>query len=57
MAELSKAKAQIYVALLMFALWVVGILVAAWDGDAMVRAMTPLMTMSMGWLFTGKATE
>jgi len=41
----------------MFGLWGIGIIVAAFDGDVMVRVMTPLMTMMIGWLFTDKASS
>lgn len=56
MTNLTKPNVQLIVALCMFGLWAVGIVVAAFDGDVMVKVMTPLMTMMIGWLFTEKAT-
>jgi len=53
----SKSQVQLLIAILMFGLWGIGIIVAAFDGDVMVRVMTPLMTMMIGWLFTDKASS
>lgn len=55
--KVTKGKLQLIIALSMFVLWGVGIVVASFDGDAMVKLMTPLMTMMVGWLFTQKATN
>lgn len=57
MSPLKKSSVQLWVALFMIALWGVGLLVAVWDGDVMVKVMTPLMTVMLGWLFTDHATR
>jgi hypothetical protein len=57
MTRISKSAAQLYVALGMILLWGFGLLLAQFDGDAMVKIMTPFMAGAIGWLFTEKAVS
>lgn len=50
-------KIRLLVVLVMFFLWVAAVLTAVWDGSTLLKVITPLTTMMMGWLFTAKVTE
>jgi hypothetical protein len=54
---LDKPKLQLMIVILIMALWTIGILVAVLDGSTMLKAVTPMMTLVFGWLFTAKVTE
>jgi len=52
----NRERVQLVVALGMIALWALGLFVALWDGNTMLKVVTPFMTMVIGWLFTAKAS-
>jgi hypothetical protein len=54
---MTKSNAQLWIAVAMVVLWGVGLIVAAFDGSEMVKIMTPMMTLMLGWLFTDHATS
>lgn len=54
--QLDRGMVQLVVVLLVFGLWSVSMLVAAFDGSTMAKLMTPMMTMVAGWLFAEKAS-
>jgi hypothetical protein len=56
-SPLNKTGVQLYVAIGMIVLWAVGLLLIPWIGTEMVKLMTPLLTMMIGWLFTERATS
>ena len=41
----------------MVVLWGISLFVAILDGNTMVKVVTPFMTMTLGWMFSEKATE
>jgi hypothetical protein len=54
---LTRERLQLVVALAVLAAWLVGVIVAVYDGLTVLRVTTPLLTVVCGWLFTQKATE
>lgn len=52
----AKRRLQITIACGIVGLWGIGAILAAVDGDALLKATTPLVTMIFGWLFAAKAT-
>jgi hypothetical protein len=53
----NKGKVQLIVVLVVFGLWVFGMILAQFDGNELLKIITPFMTMVFGWLFAEKATS
>jgi hypothetical protein len=53
---MTKEKLQFIVALIIIAVWVLGIILSIIDGSTLAKATTPIVMMMFGWLFTQKAT-
>lgn len=53
---MNKERLQFIVVCAVCAMWVLGVLVAWKDGNLIMRATTPLVTMMFGWLFAARIT-
>ena len=53
---MNKERLQFIVVIVIVVMWVIGIVLSIFDGSVLAKAMTPLLTMVFGWLFTQKAT-
>ena len=53
---MTRGTAQLIVVLGIFGLWGFGILLAVFDGTELAKALTPIATTLLGWLFAAKAT-
>jgi hypothetical protein len=53
--KLDKTTLQLLVVGVIVLVWVIALIIAAFDGSVMLKATTPLMTLVFGWLFAAKA--
>lgn len=53
---MTRERAQLLVILAVIGLWLVGVVVNAFDGPVLLQTMTPVATGALGWLFAAKAT-
>lgn len=51
-----RARLQSLVVLLLGAAWIIGAVLASFDGTTLLRVTTPMVTMAFGWLFAKEAT-
>lgn len=56
MAELTKDKLQLYAVIVIIVVWVIALFLIPAIGNTLVAVMTPIMTTTLGWLFTSKAS-
>jgi len=54
---MTKSTVQLIVVLVIVGVWVFALLLAQFDGNTMLKVVTPIMTMMTGWLFAAKVTE
>jgi hypothetical protein len=54
---MEKEKLQSIIILLLGAAWIIGAIIATFDGNVLLRVTTPMVTLAFGWLFAQKATE
>ena len=56
MERQQKNRLQMVIALVVIGGWVVGGLIATFDGTTLLAITTPLLTTLLGWLFASRAT-
>jgi hypothetical protein len=56
-AKWNKESLQLIVVGVIIILWILGLIISTFDGNTMLKAVTPMMTLVFGWLFTAKAVE
>jgi hypothetical protein len=54
---MSQAKLQFLIVTVIVILWIVAVCIAAFDGNDLLKIVTPIATMAFGWLFADKAVS